>query len=122
HWLGEVCAALDNRPARWCSIGAQTTGRLHPAEVFRALRPYVERSDDTILICDGGEFAQWGQSMLPVRRRLINGVARSIGSSLAFPLAPQRLNPAAPAFPVPRRRAPGFSIADAQHAARGPRP
>ena len=61
-------------------IAAQTPGRLHPAEVFRALRPYVERDPDTVLICDGGEFAQWGQSMLPVRRRMINGVAGSIGA------------------------------------------
>ena len=25
----------------------------------------MERDPDTVLICDGGEFAQWGQSMLP---------------------------------------------------------
>src|SRR5262249_2384227 len=43
HWLGEARAALDNRPESWRSIVAQTPGRLHPAEVFRALRPYVER-------------------------------------------------------------------------------
>ena len=76
-----------NRPAAWASVAAQTPGRLHPAEVFRALRPYVERDPDTVLICDGGEFAQWGQSMLPVRRRLINGVAGSIGGSLSFACA-----------------------------------
>ena len=40
--------------------------KLHPIEVFRALKPYVERDPDTVLICDGGEFAQWGQSVLPV--------------------------------------------------------
>ena len=40
------------------------------------------RDPDSILICDGGEFAQWGQSMLRNDRRMINGVAGSIGSSL----------------------------------------
>ncbi len=83
-WLKDARAALDNRPAAWSTIASQTPGRLHPAQVFRALRPYVERDPDTVLICDGGEFAQWGQSMLPVRRRMINGVAGSIGGSLQF--------------------------------------
>ena len=55
--------------------------------MFRALRPLIERDPKTVLICDGGEFAQWAQSMLPVRRRLINGVAGSIGGSLSFALA-----------------------------------
>src|SRR5882724_11703723 len=40
-WLTEARAALDIRPAEWRSIVSQTPGRLHPAEVFRALRPYV---------------------------------------------------------------------------------
>jgi len=68
--------------------------------VFRALRPFVERDPDTVLICDGGEFAQWGQSMLPLRRRLINGVAGSIGSSLSFALAARMIEHRAPVFAV----------------------
>ena len=69
RWLAEVRALLDNRPAAWATLASKTPGRLHPVEVFRALQPHVERDPDTVLICDGGEFAQWGQSMLPVRRR-----------------------------------------------------
>ena len=56
-WLKEARAALDNRPAEWRDVVSHTAGRLHPAEVFRALRPFVERDPDTVLICDGGEFA-----------------------------------------------------------------
>ena len=48
-WLRQARAALDNRPAAWASIVSQTPGRLHPAQVFRALRPYVERDPDTVL-------------------------------------------------------------------------
>jgi hypothetical protein len=33
-------------------------GRLHPAEVFRALGPVGARDPATILILDGGEFAR----------------------------------------------------------------
>ena len=117
-WLTEARAALDNRPAEWSSIVSQTPGRLHPAEVFRALRPFVEHDPKTVLICDGGEFAQWGQSMLPQRGRVINGVTGSIGSSLSFALAARMIEPHAPVFAVLGDGTIGFHIAEFETAAR----
>jgi acetolactate synthase-1/2/3 large subunit len=117
-WRGEARAALDNRPAAWAGIASETPGRLHPAEVFRALRPHVERNPEAILICDGGEFAQWGQSMLPVRRRLINGVAGAIGGSLSFALAARLVEPKAPIFAVLGDGTIGFHISEFETAAR----
>ena len=86
--------------------------------MFRALRPFVERDPDTVLICDGGEFAQWGQSMLPVRRRLINGVTGSIGSALSFALAARMVEPKAPVFAVLGDGTIGFHIAEFETAVR----
>jgi acetolactate synthase-1/2/3 large subunit len=117
-WLTEARAALDNRPAAWATVAAGTPGRLHPAEVFRVLRPYVERDPDTVLICDGGEFAQWAQSMLPVRRRMINGVAGSIGSALSFASAARIAEPNAPVLAVLGDGTIGFHIAEFETAAR----
>jgi acetolactate synthase-1/2/3 large subunit len=117
-WLKDARAALDNRPAAWASIVSQTPGRLHPAQVFRALRPHVERDPDTVLICDGGEFAQWGQSMLPVRRRMINGVAGSIGGSLSFANAARLAEPSAPVFVVLGDGTIGFHLAEFETAVR----
>jgi acetolactate synthase I/II/III large subunit len=117
-WLAEARAALDNRPAAWASIAAKAPNRLHPAEVFRALRPYVERDTDTVLICDGGEFAQWAQSMLPVRRRLINGVGGSIGGSLSFAISARLREPKAPVFAVLGDGTIGFHLAEFETAAR----
>jgi acetolactate synthase-1/2/3 large subunit len=117
-WHTDARAALDNRPAAWRSIVSQAPDRLHPAEVFRALRPFVERDADTVLICDGGEFAQWGQSMLPVRRRLVNGVTGSIGSALSFALAARMLDPKAPVFAVLGDGTIGFHIAEFETAVR----
>jgi acetolactate synthase-1/2/3 large subunit len=118
EWHAEARAALDNRPATWLGIVSKTPGRLHPAEVFRALRPFVERDPNTVLICDGGEFAQWGQSMLPVRRRLVNGVTGSIGSALSFALAARMVEPKAPVFAVLGDGTIGFHIAEFETAAR----
>jgi acetolactate synthase-1/2/3 large subunit len=117
-WFAEARAALDNRPAAWATLHAQTPGRLHAAEVFRALRPYIERDPDTVLICDGGEFAQWAQSMLPVRRRMINGVAGSIGGSLSFAIAARLKEPKAPVFAVLGDGTIGFHLAEFETAVR----
>jgi len=117
-WVTQARAALDDRPVAWATIRSQTPNRLHPAEVFRVLRPYVERDPDTVLICDGGEFAQWGQSMLPVRRRLINGVGGSIGGSLSFANAARLAEPKAPVFVVLGDGTIGFHLAEFETAVR----
>jgi acetolactate synthase-1/2/3 large subunit len=117
-WLTDARQALDARPAAWRTVVSSTPGRLHPAEVFRALRPFVERDPDTVLICDGGEFAQWGQSMLPVRRRLINGVAGAIGGSLSFALAARLSEPDAPVFVVLGDGTIGFHLSEFETAVR----
>ncbi len=117
-WLTEATRMLQDRPAAWATLAGQAPGRLHPAEVFRALRPYVERDPDTVLICDGGEFAQWAQSLLPVRRRLINGVAGAIGPSLPFALAARIAEPKAPIFAVLGDGTAGFHLAEFETALR----
>jgi len=117
-WLTEARRALDGRPASWLDVVSKTTGRLHPAEVFRALRPFLERDPDAVLVCDGGEYAQWGQSMLAVRRRLVNGVAGSIGSSLSFALAARLVEGKAPVFAVLGDGTIGFHISEFETAVR----
>jgi Thiamine pyrophosphate enzyme, C-terminal TPP binding domain len=117
-WFKEARAAIDDRPAEWASIVSSTTGRLHPAELFRALRPYIERNDDTVLICDGGEIGQWAQSMLPVRRRMINGISGSIGSSLSLALSARYVEPKAPVFAVLGDGTIGFHPAEFETAIR----
>jgi len=117
-WLAEARRALDDRPAAWQHVVSKTPGRLHPAEVFRVLRPFIARNPDTVLICDGGEYAQWAQSMLPVRRRLINGVAGAIGSSLSFALAARLVESKAPVFAVLGDGTIGFHISEFETAVR----
>jgi acetolactate synthase-1/2/3 large subunit len=117
-WLTEARKALDARPASWRDVVSKTPGRLHPAEVFRTLRPFVERDPGAILICDGGEYAQWAQSMLPARRRLINGVAGAIGSSLSFALAARLIDAKAPVFAMLGDGTIGFHISEFETAVR----
>jgi acetolactate synthase-1/2/3 large subunit len=117
-WLAEVRGLLRDRPETWRSLVSKTPGKLHPVEVFRTLKPYVERNSDTVLICDGGEFAQWGQSVLPVGRRMINGVGGSIGSSLPMAGAARVAERAAPVFAVLGDGTFGFHMAEFETAVR----
>jgi acetolactate synthase-1/2/3 large subunit len=117
-WLAEARALLSNRPTSWSELKSKTAGKLHPAELFQALKPYVERDPDTILICDGGEFAQWGQAILRNDRRMINGVAGAIGSSLPIAGASRVVEPKAPVFAVLGDGTFGFHMAEFETAVR----
>jgi acetolactate synthase-1/2/3 large subunit len=119
NWLAEVRLLLTDRPAAWETLASQTPGKLHPIEVFQALKPHVAQHPDTVLICDGGEFAQWGQSVLPVvSRRMINGVGGSIGSSLPMAGAARLVEPNAPVFVVLGDGTFGFHMAEFESAVR----
>jgi acetolactate synthase-1/2/3 large subunit len=118
-WLANVRSLLTDRPAAWQTLASHTPGKLHPIEVFRALKPHIARHPDTVLICDGGEFAQWGQSVLPVvPRRMINGVGGSIGSSLPMAGAARLVESNAPVFVVLGDGTFGFHMAEFETAAR----
>ncbi len=117
-WLRTARAVMNERPAAWSTLASRTPAKLHPIEVMRALRPFVERDPDTVLICDGGEFAQWGQSVLRSPRSLVNGVGGSIGASLPFALTSRLIEPAAPVFAVLGDGTFGFHMAEFETAAR----
>lgn len=117
-WVAEARALMTDRPAAWSELKSKTEGKLHPAELFRALKPYVEKDPDTILICDGGEFAQWGQAILRNDRRMINGVAGAIGSSLPIAGASRIVERKAPVFAVLGDGTFGFHMAEFETAVR----
>jgi acetolactate synthase I/II/III large subunit len=78
----------------------------------------VSRDPQTILICDGGEFAQWGQSLLKAPRRLINSVTGAIGAGLPFALAARLLDSEAPIFAIMGDGTFGFHMAEIETAVR----
>jgi acetolactate synthase-1/2/3 large subunit len=117
-WLTEARAAIDMRPSSWKNFASTVPGKLHPAEVFSVLQPVVSRDPQTILICDGGEFAQWGQSLLKAPRRLINSVTGAIGAGLPFALAARLLDSKAPIFAIMGDGTFGFHMAEIETALR----
>jgi len=117
-WLTSAHTAFADRPGVMETVVSKTEGKLHPAEVFRTLRGVIARDPDTVLICDGGEFAQWGQAMLSNDRRMINGVAGSIGSSLPMAAGARVVEPSAPVFAVLGDGTFGFHMSELETAVR----
>ena len=91
-WLSEVRAAIAHRPAGWDVLTSREPGKLHPVELCRALQQVFAQHPNAVLVCDGGEIGQWPQAMLAPSRRIINGPAGSIGSSIPFAIAARAAN------------------------------
>ena len=117
-WLTEARSCFDDRPAEWADLASKTQGMLHPAQVFRTLQPFLDREPDSVLICDGGEFAQWGQSLLRNDRRMINGVTGSIGSSLPMASGARVVEKTAPVIAVLGDGTFGFHMSEIETAVR----
>ncbi len=86
-WRETVRAAVDYRPEAWRAIESGPSGPLHPVEVFRPVQALLAADANSVLVCDGGEYGQWGQACLSARHRLINGPAGAIGSALPYAMA-----------------------------------
>ena len=117
-WVSDARSCFDDRPAEWADLVSKTQGMLHPAQVFRTLQPFLDRDPDTVLICDGGEFSQWGQSILRNDRRMINGVAGSIGSSLPMASGARVVEKSAPVFAILGDGTFGFHMSEIETAVR----
>ncbi|MFG3593147.1 thiamine pyrophosphate-dependent enzyme [Bradyrhizobium sp. RDI18] len=117
-WLTQARSALDDRPAEWATVSSSTEGRLHPAEMLRVLRPYIDRDKDAVLVSDGGEVGQWAQSILPCTRRMVNGVSGAIGSSLSLAIAARYAERKAPIFAVLGDGSLGFHLSEFETAIR----
>ncbi|MGE3064614.1 MAG: thiamine pyrophosphate-binding protein [Hyphomicrobiaceae bacterium] len=117
-WAEEVEAAIGFRPPSWPQTKSATSGKLHPLELCRAIAPVLARDPDAILVCDGGEIGQWPQAVLSPRRRVINGVAGSIGASIPFAIAARKVEPKAPVIAVMGDGTFGFHMAEFDTAVR----
>lgn len=115
-WAEEAGRLLRHRPTAWATLTG-APGAVHPAAVCRAVAPLLD-GPDSILICDGGEFAQWGQSLLAAPRRLVNGVAGSIGSAIPFALAARVHEPRGNVVALLGDGTFGFHMAEFETAAR----
>ena len=99
-WRQEVGDAVNYRPPAWQELKTKPDGPVHPLELCAAIKPTLDRHPEAILICEGGEIGQWPQGTLRPTRRVINGIAGSIGAGTPFAVAARLVEPAAPIVAV----------------------
>jgi acetolactate synthase-1/2/3 large subunit len=117
-WRDEVRAALDFRPDGWHAATSRQTGRLHPLQVLLPLQAVLDAHPESVLILDGGEFAQWAQACLAAPNRVSNGVAGAIGAGLPFAVAARLAQPDAPVIAIMGDGTFGFHPAEIDTAVR----
>ena len=118
--------AVDGRGGGGNRLSSAIVGRLetsagagiHPVQLCRAIAPYLEGNANAVLVCDGGEIGQWPQAVLAPSRRIINGVAGSIGAAIPFAIAARLAEPAAPVIAVMGDGTFGFHMAEFDTAVR----
>jgi acetolactate synthase-1/2/3 large subunit len=116
-WRDQVDAALAYRPAEWDAPRSRNA-KIHPVDLCRAIQPLLAGDSEAIFVCDGGEIGQWTQALINAPRRLINGVAGSIGSAIPFALAARLFERRAPVIAVMGDGTFGFHMAEFDTAVR----
>jgi acetolactate synthase-1/2/3 large subunit len=117
-WREQVREALAYEPPQWASVRAANAGYVHPVEMCKAISNFVEKHCGARLVSDGGEIGQWAQALVKTDRRMINGVAGTIGVSLPFAIAAQLAHPDHPVVAVMGDGTFGFHMAEFDTAVR----
>ncbi|MBV9394695.1 MAG: thiamine pyrophosphate-binding protein [Methylobacteriaceae bacterium] len=116
-WFHQVGTALAYRPPEW-DAPRPRDAKVHPIDFCRAIQPLLAGDEEAVFVCDGGEIGQWAQALLEAPRRLINGVAGSIGSAIPFALTARLFEPRAPVIAVMGDGTFGFHMAEFDTAVR----
>jgi acetolactate synthase-1/2/3 large subunit len=117
-WSEHVGDVLAYEPPQWESARAKTPDRVHPVEMCRAIGNFIEKHPGATFVSDGGEIGQWAQALVKTDRRIINGVAGTIGVSLPFAIAAQLARPEHPVIAVMGDGTFGFHMAEFDTAVR----
>lgn len=121
-WIAEVEAAVRYRPPAWETLRSAAAGPVHPLDLCRAVAPIVEQHPGAVLVCEGGEIGQWPQATLKPPRRLINGIAGSIGAAIPFGIGARLADPDALVVVVMGDGAFGFHMTEFDTAVRAGAP
>jgi acetolactate synthase-1/2/3 large subunit len=117
-WREHVSDVLTYEPPQWKSAHAKTPDRVHPVEMCRAIGNFIKKHPGATFVSDGGEIGQWAQALVKTDRRMINGVAGTIGVSLPFAIAAKLAYPEHPVVAVMGDGTFGFHMAEFDTAVR----
>jgi acetolactate synthase-1/2/3 large subunit len=117
-WREHVRETLAYEPPQWKTVRTKDAGPIHPIEMCSAIGAFVDKHRATTFVSDGGEIGQWAQALVKTDRRLINGIAGTIGVSLPFAIAAKLAHPDHPVVAVMGDGTFGFHMAEFDTAVR----
>jgi acetolactate synthase-1/2/3 large subunit len=117
-WCAHASEVLAYEPPQWKSACGTTPDRLHPIQMCNAIGNFVEKHPGATFVSDGGEIGQWSQALVKTDRRIINGIAGTIGVSLPFAIAAKLARPDQPVVAVMGDGTFGFHMAEIDTAVR----
>jgi len=112
-WAKKIENMITNRKP-WAVNG---DGR-HPAAVAVSLQAAMKKSNQPILIADGGEFCQWIQAECKPETRMINGPSGAIGGGICYAVGASVACPDATIFLTMGDGTAGFYLAEFNTAVR----
>lgn len=115
-WLAEVDAKIGERGHT--RVPNVVNQRISPAALCAAVQRQIDKIDNAVLVCDGGEFGQWAQACTSADERVINGPSGAIGGSLCYAIAACQARPDARVFALMGDGTSGFHFAEFETAAR----
>jgi acetolactate synthase I/II/III large subunit len=116
-WLSEAAEAIARRVVVPKNEAVDDRG-FHPANVAAAVAARLARAPGSILICDGGEFGQWAQTISHTGPRIINGVSGAIGAGIAYAIGASIARPDVSVFALMGDGTAGFLLAEYETALR----
>ena len=117
-WREHASDALAYEPPQWKSVRTKSLDHVHPVEMCNAIGDFIKKHPGATFVSDGGEIGQWAQALVKTDRRMINGVAGTIGVSLPFAIAAQLARPDHPVVTVMGDGTFGFHMAEFDTAVR----
>lgn len=108
-WCGHVAELLGARQA-------ETSEGLTSASLVQAVANIL--TPHSTLVCDGGEFGQWAQTIQGGGIRIVNGVSGAIGAGICYAMGARAAHPDAPVIALMGDGTAGFHLPEFETAAR----
>lgn len=116
EWRAKAATALATRNFSADEPGPE--GKITSSQLCMAVARQLRSASGSVAICDGGEFGQWAQAILPTDRRIVNGVSGVIGGGLCYGIAAALACPDVPVFSLMGDGTAGFHFSEIETAAR----
>ncbi len=106
------------KPVSSASVGSAHNPELTPQQIGIEVQRAVDQCEQSVLVCDGGEFGQWAQACVRSDRRIINGPSGAIGGSLPQAVAAKIADPHSVVFAMLGDGTAGFHLAELETSVR----